>query len=93
MDKEEARPLLATEISAWRSRSYADLVGQMKEPSAFEVEGASGAKYQVEIEVFWDDKPGGNIRVICSIDDGGWRAFSPLSDDFIMAPDGSFVDE
>jgi hypothetical protein len=93
MNIEEARALLATEISAWRSRSYADLVGQMKEPSAFEVEGASGTTYQLEIEVLWDDKRGGNIRVIGSIDDGGWRAFSLLSDDFIMAPDGSFVGE
>jgi hypothetical protein len=24
-----------------------------------------------------------------SIDDGGWRAFLPLTDDFIIAPDGS----
>ena len=28
-----------------------------------------------------------------AIDDGGLRAFAPLSDDFIMAPDGSFVGE
>jgi hypothetical protein len=31
--------------------------------------------------------------VIVAIDDGRWRAFSPLSVDFIMAPDGSFVGE
>lgn len=35
----------------------------------------------------------GAIRVIGSIDDGGWRAFRPLSDDFIRAPDGTFVGE
>lgn len=93
MNTEEARTLLASELSAWRARPYADLVSQMKEPFAFEIEATSGARYQVEIEVFWDDKPEGNVRVIGSIDDGGWRAFAPLSDSFIMAPDGSFVGE
>jgi hypothetical protein len=28
-----------------------------------------------------------------SIDDGGWRAFLPWTDSFIIAPDGSFVGE
>jgi hypothetical protein len=28
-----------------------------------------------------------------AIDDGGWRAFIPLSADFIMAPEGRFVGE
>jgi hypothetical protein len=31
--------------------------------------------------------------VLASIDDGGWSAFIPLTDDFIIAPDGSFVGE
>jgi hypothetical protein len=28
-----------------------------------------------------------------AVDDGGWRAFVPVTDDFMIAPDGSFVDE
>jgi hypothetical protein len=43
--------------------------------------------------VLWDDRAGGNIRVIASIDDGGLHAFAPLTDSFIKAPDGSFVGE
>jgi len=31
--------------------------------------------------------------VIVALDDGGWSAISPMSDDFIMAPDGGFVSE
>ena len=27
------------------------------------------------------------------VDDGGLRAFVPLTEDFIMAPDGSFIGE
>jgi hypothetical protein len=58
-----------------------------------EVSGVSETQYQVTIQVFWDSKPHGDLRVVGSIDDGGWRAFLPLSDSFIMAPDGSFVGE
>jgi hypothetical protein len=48
----------------------------------------------VEVLALWDEgRPGGNLRVMVSIDDGGWRAFKPLTEDFIIAPDGSFVGE
>jgi len=30
---------------------------------------------------------------LVSIDDGGWRAFFPTTESFIMAPNGSFVGE
>jgi len=50
-------------------------------------------RYQIEIQVFWDSWPGGNVRVMGAVDDGGWRAFIPVSRGFIMAPDGSFVGE
>ena len=93
MNIEEARTLLADELSSWRARSYPELVEKMKDVIAFEVEGRSGAMYQIEIEVFWDDRRGGNLRVVGGIDDGGLRAFAPLTDDFIMAPDGTFVGE
>jgi hypothetical protein len=59
----------------------------------FAVTCDSGTWYQGEVQVMWDDKPDGAIRVMASIDDGGCRAFVPLTDDFILAPDGTFVDE
>ena len=66
----------------------------MGEIETLEVMGESESKYQFEIQVIWDNKPGGNLRVIVSIDDSSiWRAISPLSEDFIIAPDGSFIGE
>lgn len=55
--------------------------------------GHPGALYQFEVEAFWDAAAGGNIRVAGMIHDGGWSAFSPITTDFIKAPDGSFVGE
>jgi hypothetical protein len=93
MDKAEARAILAEQIAALRTWSFAELRGLEYDPTGGEVIGPSGAKYQVEMEAVWDGKKGGPLRVIVAIDDGGLRAFVPISGGFIIAPDGSFVGE
>ena len=92
VDKAEARQLLAAKIAELRRHSYSDLL-RFIEPEGLEVTGPSGATYQLEVEAFWDDKRSKHLRVLASIDDGGWSAFHPLTDDFIIAPDGSFIGE
>jgi hypothetical protein len=89
----EARSLLRQHLLAYRRRSYLELSGMVGHPRTAEIEGASGTTYQVEVEAFWDKQPGGNVRVQGMIDDGGWRALKPLTDDFILAPNGAFVGE
>ena len=94
MNNEEATELLDRELARLRSEPYELLVSRIdNSPHRLEPTGADGTSYQIVIRVFWDDRPGGNVRVIGSIDDGGWRAFVPLNRDFIKAPDGSFVGE
>ena len=94
MDRAEALSIAQVEVAALRQATYAQLVERLidKQENVERV-GASGASYQVELQAFWDNKPNGNLRVMVLIDDGGWRALSPLSEDFIRAPDGSFVGE
>lgn len=59
-----------------------------------EQQGEDGVEYQIEVEARWDDRNAPHLRLVLSIDDGrGWRAFAPLTDSFIVAPDGSFVGE
>jgi len=42
----------------------------------------------------WDSVQGGDVRVIGSIDDKTLlRSISPLSEDFILRANGTFVDE
>jgi len=55
--------------------------------------GESAVVYQVQTQAVWDSRVDGDLRVMVAVDDGGWRAFLPLVEDFITAPDGSFVDE
>ena len=97
MDEVEARSILDDTLSHLRGLAYSALVERyLGEIDAYEVVGKSGAEYQIEVEVFWDDPrvPHGNLRVIAAIDDGrGWRSISPLNGSFIKAPDGTFVGE
>ena len=94
MDSDEARAVLALHVADYRGRLYSDLVSLIdSQPEPAEVSGPSGARYQIEVVAAWDGTPGGDVRIIGSVDDGGWRAFAPVSDDFIMRPDGSFVGE
>ncbi|ULA64247.1 MAG: hypothetical protein LZF86_110950 [Nitrospira sp.] len=49
------------------------------------VSAVSGKTYQVEIQFFWDDQSGDTIRVVGSVDDGGMRAFLPLTDSVLIS--------
>lgn len=93
MDKEKAMAILEEQLRLYRTKSYAELKDLLGQVDAYEVATPDGFAYQIEIQVFWDGKPDGNIRVIGAIDDGRWRAFCPLSDDFIITPDGAFLGE
>lgn len=93
MNIPEAEGLITSALAKYREWSWLDLCPLIDEPVHFDVVGASGAQYQVEISAVWESAPQGNVLVIGSIDDGGWRAWSPLSKSFIKAPDGRFVGE
>jgi hypothetical protein len=93
LDNDEAKSLLTSHLRSYRDRTYAELAALIGTVQVAQLAGAGGVEYQVEITFHWDDRSGGDIRVMGSIDDGGWRAFIPLCDSFIMAPDGTFVGE
>jgi len=93
MDNREAREILRRHLDTYRRRTYAQLIELIGDPHTCELTAPSGKSYQIEVEALWDDQPEGNVRVMGSIDDGGWRAFVPLTESFIMACDGSLVGE
>jgi hypothetical protein len=94
MDKQEAMDLMAEELGTWRDKTYSELSGRVGESHRFERIGPSGTRYQGNVALFWDDKPDEDVRVIASIDDGGWRsALLPLSDSFILSKTGRMVGE
>lgn len=93
MNKEEAKTVLNTLLARYRAKSYNDLHYLLNEQDTSEVVAESGTKYQLEIQAVWDDKKDGNLRVIGAIDDVGLRSFMPLTNDFIISPNGKFIGE
>lgn len=93
MNKSEARSILADFLERFRQLSYKEFARMVDSVEVDEVRGESGVTYNLEAVVVWDDQPGGVIRVMASVDDGGLRAFFPMPDDFLMGPDGQFIDE
>jgi hypothetical protein len=96
VDEREAREILEAEIRGLRSLGYEALRRDFELVAREVIGPRTGAPYTLEIEAFLDDprRGEGDLRVMVSIDDGrGLRAFAPLTDDFLIRPDGSFAGE
>ena len=86
MDRVEAKWLLLRSLAEYRQYDYEQLLELMGEPRCVELVAASGREYHVEFEPIWDAQPNGDIRVLGSIYDYGWRTFVPLTYDFLVSP-------
>lgn len=75
-------------IERLSKKSYDELFEYIDRPTCESVTGSDGKIYNIETGAFWDDKPGGNLRIVIGIDDGGWRSYVPLTKDFLIGPDG-----
>jgi hypothetical protein len=75
-------------LASLEQESYGDLVRRMESEPLLVMErgGPSGTIYQIEVSFLWDDGPRQHVRVMASIDDGGWRAFVPLTRSFVKGP-------
>ena len=108
MDADDKRHLLAKYLAQFRRWTYRALVAEIgrtrrNHDCLHHIEGTfeDGTKYQIEFNVFWDDKHNGDVRVMGDITTEPQRpllGFLPVytsdaTDSFIMARDGSFVDE
>lgn len=83
--------MLAEALAGYRADSYDSLVAGIGRTHVRAVRGRDGRDYEIEIEMMWNDQPGGPVRVLGAIDDGSERAFLPISDDFIMDRDGRVI--
>ena len=95
MDNTEARSVLRVELAKYRAKDYGQLAALVGNPQTREVTAPSGTRYQLEVQALWDDpaRPNGVLRIAGAIDDGGVRAYAPLTDAFLLAPTGEFVGE
>jgi hypothetical protein len=110
MSKGEMRRILSEHLAKYRTWSYAQLAEKIgrdpfwKPQDCLEhVEGTAsdGTKYQVELNVFWNDKSNGEIIVSGDLSADPQRPLlgfipiytSDVTDSFIMSAEGQIVAE
>lgn len=91
MNEQIAQALINSEMRRLEGLPYSHLVAMIGKVETKELVGEDGKTYQLEIQAFWDSEKGEDVRLIVAADDGGWRAYKPLTDSFIMRSDGSLV--
>lgn len=93
MDRLEARLLLEEFLQELKACPHRELQGLIRNPLCLERQGPSGTVYQMEYEALWDIEPGGDLRIIASIDDGRFlSALMPVSSGFLVSPQGELID-
>lgn len=90
MKKKDLLQHLNLEIEQLKQRRYEDLLILTEEVEARQ-SGEGNSFYQVEIQAFCDDNRTGTLRVIVAMDDGGLRAFKPLTGDFLITRSGQLL--
>ncbi len=93
MNKAEAASIIKNELAQYRKLPYEELVRKIGEQETFEKVSETGEKYQIEVDFFFDDEGEKTLRVAGMISYSFWTDFSPVCSDFIIAPDGKFIDE
>jgi hypothetical protein len=94
MNKERASTLLLGELEKLKSVPYEQLKTLVlrDEPDSYVIVDED-TKYEIKIFYRWDSGKPGNIRVVGNINvAGGWSAYRPHSEDFIVRSDGSLVE-
>lgn len=93
MNKAEAKELLDDIVAEYRKKSYAELVELVNNVSTLSIGGKSGTIYEVEIDIFRDQKVKGNIRFDAVISSGVISSFFPMRECFVKNPQNEFVSE
>ena len=87
MSVSEATSLLEARLQRYRGQRYQQLLPLLNHPTFLEGIGPSGAPFRMEVSIFWEKKPFGNLRVFGIIDAlFGEQAESPVVQSFVVGP-------
>lgn len=82
MNKAEYLKILEPIEEQFKKLSYEFWANNIDVIISFDSKTPNGKEYQVEINASWDDETNENILVFLSIDNGGWRAYFPVTKSF-----------
>lgn len=93
MDRARAAAIAEEYVSRLSARPFVELRALVDEGEQHQEEGIAGRTFTVDVEAFWELSPGGNLRVIVSVDGGGLSAWNPVTRHFVMSPSGALVED
>jgi hypothetical protein len=87
MSLSEATSLLEARLQRYRGQRYEQLLPLLNHPTFLEGIGPSGAPFRMEVSIFWEKLPYGNLRVFGIIDAlFEEQAESPVVQSFVVRP-------
>ena len=85
MNKDELRRCLRRELDIWSAKPYEALRTKLRDAVHYSV--GEGPEW-CQVEVMLLESKAEYVHTTVMIDDGGWRAFVPLSTSFLTHRDG-----
>ena len=92
MNDDVAYILMDAELRRLLDLPYSELIKLVGARQFREVVGEDDNAYRVRVEAAWAIPKKKDVRVLVSVDDGSWRTLRPLTQGFVVRPDGSFAD-
>ena len=81
MNTDIARAIAKRELAQYLDHTWNELRALLpNQPLTSEIVGSDSKEYQIEVSLFWDSLPEQDIRISCSVDDGGIRAYFPITE-------------
>ena len=94
MNQKEAKEILDSIVSEYHKKSYEELAKLIDgDIGVFHVKGESGAEYEIEIDIFWDEENDKNIRFDAILDIGVISSIFPMRESFVKNPENEFSEE
>lgn len=94
---QEFAPRVAAEVARLRQLSYEDIAQLVdRQDLLTNITASTGDDLVLNTTVVWDGGGPGDVRVIVDVwwpGDPRWVKHSLATDSFIMAPEGTFIDE
>ena len=91
VDTNEASSVLHAHLTRYKERSYPELRDLLGRVEHADVAGPSGMVYRIDVHAIWSDREGGDLWVMAMIEDKDRPASRPLTDSFVMRPDGTLA--
>ena len=106
-DREKLAAILEQHLSLYREMSHSELSARLHSPpnstclDVIKGTTSNGAEYTIETNIVWDDRSKRHIRVMSDLSTGTSGCLlgvlpifsSDVSDGFILASDGTFIDD